>query len=214
MFEMERKIMDDQNILEELKEAHKNYKKGNYPFGKYATGDQIRKAFMDGKTFVLKGPGQVFLVPLLGPIVTMVPFLIIGSLSREYFGLTLIIFSIAMAIFEPFLLIIYFSVRRQLVVIGPSGVYYRRFISNGFFEWKNVIHTYESIKTIDRGYKSPSYTTAQVTVKLTNNEEVFFDSVRYGNKEFDRKAKRVLFISLFLTYYALATDAINRSRYV
>lgn len=52
-------------------------------------------------------------------------------------------------------------------------------------------------------------TTARVTIILPNKEEVRFDSGRYGNKEFVRKVKRVMFLRLFQVYSKLAKDTIE-----
>ncbi len=197
--------MDNQNTLEELKEALKSYKKGKYTFGKYATGDQIEKAFMDGKIFVLKGTKKIWLLCVFVPILTAIMYFFL-DIDEEYRIMILISFSIAISIVEIFVIIICISVIRWFVVISPSGVYYRRVTKKGYFEWKNVTLAQGSIHTTRGGYRRPPVTTARVIVILPNNKEVLFDSGRYGNKEFVRKVKRVMFLRLFQIYSKSGRD--------
>ena len=203
--------MDNHNILEELKEAYKSYKKGEYTFGKYWTGDQIEKAFLDGKTFVLKGTKKIFLLPILMLIIAAIMFFYF-KIYETYLSIT---FSIIFAIFEFFFIIVCIIVIRRFVVISPSGVYYRRAIRKGFFEWKNVtlpkasFHTTELVRTTEAGpYKIP-VTTARVIIILPNKKKVRFDLERFGCKEFVRKVRRVMFIRLFQIYHKLAEDKIK-----
>lgn len=200
--------MDNQTTLEELKEVLKNYKKGKYTFGKYATGDQIEKAFLDGKIFVLKGTKKIWLLCIFVPIIAAILFFFVGP-DEDYFIIMLISFSIAIPFVEIFVIIICISVIRWFVVISPSGVYYRRVTKKGYFEWKNVTLAKGSIHTTRGGYRRPPVTTARVIVILPNNKEVLFDSGRYGNKEFVRKAKRIMFLRLFQIYSTLGSDHPN-----
>ena len=197
--------MDNQNTLEELKETLKSYKKGKYTFGKYATGDQIEKAFLDGKIFVLKGTKKIWLLCIIVPIIAAILFLFVGP-DEDYFIIMLISFSIASPFVEIFMIAICISVIRWFVVISPSGVYYRRVTRKGYFEWKNVTLAQGSIHTTRGGFRRPSVTTARVIVILPNNKEVLFDSGRYGNKEFVRKVKRVMFLRLFQIYSKLGRN--------
>lgn len=197
--------MDNHNTLEELKEAYKNYKKGEYTFGKYGTGDQIEKAFLDGKIFVLKGNKKIFLICIIVLIIT-VGAIFFWGIDEDYFIIILIASSIAISIVEFFIIILCITVIRWFAVIGPSGVYYRRVIKKGYFQWKNVTIAKGSIHTTSGGFRTPSVTTARVTIILPNKEEVLFDSGRYGNKEFVRKVKRVMFLRLFQIYYELGNQ--------
>ena len=197
--------MDNQNTLEELKKALKSYKKGKYTFGEYGTGDQIEKAFLNGKTFVLKGPNKIFLICIFVLIIPVVAIFFWG-IDEDYFITILISCSIAISIVEFFVIILCITVIRRFAVIGPSGVYYRRVIKKGYFQWKNVTLAKGSIHTTRGGYRRPPVTTARVTIILPNKEEVLFDSGRYGNKEFVRKVKRVMFLRLFQIYSELGNQ--------
>lgn len=200
--------MDNHNTFEELKEVLKNYKKGEYNFGKYGTGDQIERAFLDGKIFVLKGSKKIFLLCIVVLIIAVIMFFFVG-VGKEYFILMLISFSIAILIAEFFIIIFCITFIRWFVVIGPSGVYYRNVIKKGFFQWKDVTLAEGSIHTTRGGYRRPSVTTARVTIILPNKAEVLLDSGRYGNKEFVRKVKRLMFLRIFQIYSKLGKDAIE-----
>jgi len=200
--------MDNQNTLEELKEVLKSYKKGKYTYGKYWTGDQIEKAFLEGKIFVLKGTKKIFYLFIIIPILYAIFIPVIQVISgASYYMIILIITSIEIPIIVSLLLLpICISVIRWFVVISPSGVYYRRVTKKGYFQWKNVTLAKGSIHTTRGGYRRPPVTTARVTIILPNNKEVLFDSGRYGNKEFVRKVKRVMFLRIFQIYSELGKD--------
>ncbi|MFX0181180.1 MAG: hypothetical protein ACFE78_13420, partial [Candidatus Hodarchaeota archaeon] len=127
--------MDNHNILEELKEAYKSYKKGEYTFGKYWTGDQIEKAFLDGKIFVLKGSIKIFLPIVLLIVIPVFVFFFIMIIDEEYFIISI---SISIPLAGFLILIVCVTIIRWFVVVGPSGVYYRNVIKRGYFQWKSV----------------------------------------------------------------------------
>ncbi|MFX0181179.1 MAG: hypothetical protein ACFE78_13415 [Candidatus Hodarchaeota archaeon] len=203
--------MDNHDTLEELKEAYKSYKKGEYTFGKYWTGDQIEKAFLDGKIFVLKGSIKIFLPIFLLMLIPVFVFFFF-VIDVEYF---IIPISISIPFAGFLVLIICVTIIRWFVVVGPSGVYYRNVIKRGYFQWKNVTLAKASIHTTEGDifphYFKPSVTTARVIIKLPNKKKVRFDLERYGHKEFVRKVRRVMFIRLFQIYYKLAKDKIEES---
>ena len=117
-----------------------------------------------------------------------------------------IIASISIIVVEFFMIILCITIIRRFVIIGPLGVYYRRVIRKGFFEWKNVTLAHGSIHTTRGGYRRPLVTIARVIVILPNNTEVILDSGGYGNKEFVRKVKREMFLRLFKIYSKLGRD--------
>ena len=200
--------MDNENTLEELKEVYESYKKGKYTFGKYATGDQIERAFMEGKIFVLKGAKSIFSLFIIIPITYAIfmPIIMQVLSGESYFMIMLIITSIEIPIIVSLLLLpICITHIRHFVVIGPSGFYYRRVIKKGCFHWKDVILAQASIHTTRGGYRSPPVTLGRVEIILPDNEKVRFDSGDYRKKEFPsgRAVKRVMFIRLFEIYSEL-----------
>ncbi|MHA1478839.1 MAG: hypothetical protein ACTSPU_11625 [Promethearchaeota archaeon] len=202
--------MVNNNTLEELKEVFKGYKKGKYTFGKYGTGEQIERAFMEGKIFVLKGAKSIFSLFIIIPIMYAIFMPLILSFSGEsYFMIVLIIISIEIPIIVSLLLLpICITHIRHFVVIGPSGFYYRKVIKNGCFHWKDVILAQASIHTTRGGYRRSPVTLGRVEFILPDNEKVRFDSGRYRKKEFPsgRAFKRVIFIRLFQIYSQLGRD--------
>ncbi|MFX0007527.1 MAG: hypothetical protein ACFFA7_14995 [Promethearchaeota archaeon] len=189
----------ENNILEELEEAYKSYKKSEYIFGKYGAGEQIEKACMEGKIFVLKANKKVF----IGFIALLAPFIFPFTIA-EGFIIILISVLIADSIVGILLLILSITYIRSFIVIGPSGFYYRKVVKKRFFQWKDVTLAQASIHTTMGGYRRRSVTTGRVVIKIPNKHQLTFDSTRYRSKEFVRKVKRMMFIRLFEIYYKLA----------
>ena len=201
------------NTLEELKEVFKGYNKGKYTFGKYGTGEQIERAFVEGKIFVLKGAKSIFALFITIPILYAILMPMIISLSLEYpeSEIMIPITSIEIPIIVSLLLLpICITHIRHFVVIGPSGFYYRKVIKKGCFHWKDVILAQASIHTTRGGYRRPSVTVGRVEIILPGIERIEkrklrFDSGNYRKNEFPsgRAVKRVLFIRLFEIYSGL-----------
>jgi len=196
------------NGIEELVEVFKGYNKGKYTFGKYGTGEQIERAFMEGKVFVLKGAKSIFSLFIAIPILyaILMPMIINIMSGESYFMVMLIILSIEIPVIISLIFLpICISHIRHFVVIGPMGFYYRKVTKKGCFHWKDVFLTQASIHTTRGGYRSPPVTLGRVEFRLPDNEKVRFDSGRYRKKEFPsgRDVKRVLFIRLFEIYYKL-----------
>ena len=203
--------MVNNNTLEELKEVFKGYNKGKYTFGKYGTGDQIERAFMEGKIFVLKGVKSIFSLFIIIPIMyaIIIPIIMQVLSGESYFMIMLISTSIEIPIIVSLLLLpICITHIRHFVVIGPSGFYYRNVIKKGCFHWKDVILAQASIHTTKPGYRRPSVTIGRVEIILPDNEIARFDSGNYRKKEFPsgRAVKRVLFIRLFQIYSELGKE--------
>ncbi len=204
--------MDNHNILKELRETYRNYKKGKYTFGKYGTGEQIERAFVEGKTFVLKGGKIIFSLFVIIPILYAIFMSVMLPYSGEsYFEIMLISTSIEIPVIG---FLIFFPICithiRHFVVIGPSGFYYRKVFKKGCFHWKEVILAQASIHTTKPGYRRPSVTLGRVEIIFPGKErlkkrKLRFDSGQYRKKEFPsgRAIKRVMFIRLFEIYSEL-----------
>lgn len=195
--------MNNLNTLEELKEAYKDYKKGKYTFGNYGTGDQIERAFLDGKIFVLRASNSVWC--LLVVFLTPVPFLFL-SIGGASFSFLLNYWGIIFMITGIFIFLLIFELKRNFLVIGPSGVYYRRVIKTGYFQWSKVNLAKASIHTRQARYDTSLVTSALVTIILPTGKKIEFSSIRYQSKEFVRKAKRAMFLRLFQIYSELGTN--------
>ncbi|MBA7671607.1 hypothetical protein ES703_79766 [subsurface metagenome] len=195
------------NFLDELKEAYINYKKKTYKYDKYGTEEQIQNAFSNGKIFVFRGnkiSRMVVSIIILILTVSWFTIFVFGFTIdfHQTFGLGLYIFlffTFGILTFLPCFFGILIIVRKFLV-IGPTGVYYRKIIKTKFFQWSNVFVAEARIITTKGGYKTPSITTAQITIILPSGEKVRFGSFDYRNKEFTRKGKRRMFLNLFLIY--------------
>jgi len=204
--------MVNDNTLEELKEAYKNYKKGIYTFGKYGTGEQIERAFVEGKIFVLKGAKHILSLFIMIPILYAILMPMIISLSLgESSEIMIPITSIMIPVIGSLILLpICIPIIRALVVIGPSGFYYRRVFKKGCFRWNDVTLAQASIHTTKPGYRRPPVTLGRVEIifpgiKRVEKRRLRFDSGVYRKKEFPsgREVKRVMFIRLFEIYSKL-----------
>lgn len=199
------KIMEVNSSLNELKEAYKNYKNKNYTFGKYKTAEQIQMAYANGKIFVLKGGSMLIWVLFITMLILSVLWfvLLISAVSLEQSEARIIVSILALPTIGFFTIvpcIIFGLFTRMFLVIGPSGVYYRRITKTGYFQWSNVTVAEGRLHTLKPGLKSPPINTAQVTIILPNGEKVRLASIGYRSKEFARNFKRLLFISLFEIY--------------
>lgn len=215
--------MEIDNTLDELKEAYQNYKKGEYIFGEYGVADQIKDAFHNGKIFVLTSSNKSFWVLLL-LFILIYPFgIMIGTLwvDKEFFLdmlLTFVIFAISIGTLTLFLIIL---LKRNFVVIGPSGIYYRKIITTNCFQWNEITVAERGVQAIKtriwypgRVLGSIRVTTfvAVVNIILPDGDQIKFNSVRYKSTEFVDLVKREMFICLFLIYSELS-DIEYRERF-
>ena len=205
--------MVNSNSLDEFKEVYYKYKKGKYTFGKYGTGEQIQKAFLDGKIFVLRGSDKISIICILIMLILVVSSTLYVGLDDEYIIIVLTSHVISSSIVGISVIFIHIILKRRFIVIGPSGVYYRKIIKTGYFQWRDVTIAEGTIHTTrGGGYMRPPMTTTQITIILPNEEKIRFESGPYGNKEFVRKVKRVMFLRLFQIYSKLAKDTIEARR--
>ncbi|MFX1448273.1 MAG: hypothetical protein ACFFCG_09060 [Promethearchaeota archaeon] len=201
------KNMEINSFLNELKEAYNNYKNKNYTFGTYNTTEQIQIAHANGKIFVLKGGTALIWTLFIFTLILSVWWfvLVIFALSIEPSDTDtfIIVSTLALSTIGFFTVVpcILFGLStRMFLVIGPSGVYYRRFFKANYFQWCNVTAVEGRIDTIKPRVRDPPVKTAQVSIILNNGEKVRFTSLGYRSKEFPRNFKRILFLSLFQIY--------------
>jgi len=189
----------EDNWREELKEALYNYKKKNYEFGKYSIRQQIQDEFLRGKIFVLKGGLEIGVLIFL-IIWLIVPLGIISVLNFIYetfnwIELVFLFFIIFIMWFS--ISSFYFTNLIEFLVIGPSGVYYRKIIRKGFFSWENV-------SKIEGNTSGPIYPIikkfATLKVYLFSGEKIKFQSNHYQHREFSNKVYWEMFLNLFYIY--------------
>jgi len=185
--------------LEDLSKEYYKYKEKKYKFGKYGTREQILDEFSKGKIFVLKGGLRI--VDWTFVIVFLAIGLIAGiPLSFFYIGLGVFMFC-----FWAFFASIFFIKLRNLLVISPLGVFYRKILSSGVFSWNNVNNVKGSIRT----YRGFSW--AEVTIYITYGRKIKFGSNAYLNKEFPKKVKMEMFFTLFYIYFQRGKKKISQS---
>jgi hypothetical protein len=185
--------MEANNSLSELKKAYNDYKEKNYTFGQYATVDQIENAFSNGKIFVFTGGYILFKLCIYLLVIAISMIVIIGG---EYF----ILVSSLFAIIGLFLILFGILMQRMFLVIGTTGVYYRRFTKIGYFQWDETTFAKGTIGRISPHLKPPPVKTAEVNLILSEGKKVRFTSMSYQNKEFPKNVKRQMFIFLFYIY--------------
>lgn len=180
---------------EELKKIYNNYKKGEYTFGKFETEYDLVQAFLEGKIFVLKGSNVIIYLCLLFTVIFL--FFIIFFISA--FGVFMSLgLSIALSIIEIPLIVFSIINKRRFVVIGPSGVYYRRYSKKDFFLWKDVNPIIET-ETVRLRYGMTTNITI-ITIITPNNKKLRFSHGQYKKKEFSFLVKEVMFVCLFQIY--------------
>lgn len=188
------------DYLDILEEEYKEYKKKNYNFGKYGTIAQIRNEFRKGKTFVLKGglrfTDWVFIIFFFGLGLFML--ILVAVISVEF-----IEFGIFFIVLFTFLASMFLIKLRNLIVIGPSGVYYQKILSKGSFLWHNVA----SIKGYNLKYIYSGRENTIVKLYLRNGERKKFLLRVYLMKEFPKAVEREMFINLFKVYYELGKNS-------
>ncbi|MFX0022427.1 MAG: hypothetical protein ACFE9S_08865 [Candidatus Hermodarchaeota archaeon] len=192
------------NNINDLKEAYNNYQKGKYTFGRFGTSEQIKNAFMDGKIFVLKSSNRALVGLILILVYVILVFTFIGE---EYFLLVLIITGTIFGIASIFIVILIISFKRYFVVIGPSGIYYRKVVKIRSFQWNEMTITEGYVQKTRGTRRTPPVTTAIVEMNLPEGKKVKFVSNRYKSKEFEKSVKRRMFISLFQIYYELGKNS-------
>ena len=188
---------------EELEKIYNSYKKGEYTFGKYETEFDLEQAFFEGKTFVLKGSNNGIYLCILFAVIFLfgiILFLFIGGISA--FGVFMSLgLSIALFSIEIPLIVLGIVIKRRFVVIGPSGVYCRRYSKKDFFLWKDVNPIIET-KTAHLRY-GMSVPITVITIITRNNKRLRFGHGQYKKKEFPFPFKEVMFVLLFKIYSEL-----------
>jgi len=185
-------------IAEELEKTYNSYNKGNYTFGKYATESELVQAFFEGKIFVLKGSNNGFYICLIFPVIIFVA--IITSLFVDIPSFAFFL-SIGLSILSIPFIVFAIIIKRRFVVIGPSGVYYRKYSQKDFFLWKNVNPSIET-KTVRLRYGMTTDITI-ITIITPNNKKLRFVHGQYKKKEFPFLAKEEMFYRLFQIYFEL-----------
>ncbi len=188
---------------EELEKIYNSYEKGEYTFGKYETEFDLEQAFFEGKTFVLKGSNNGIYLCILFAVIFLfgiILFLFIGGISA--FGVFMSLgLSIALFSIEIPLIVLGIVIKRRFVVIGPSGVYYRRYSKNDFFLWKDVNPIIKT-ETIPIRY-GMSVPLTVITIITPNNKKLRFGQGQYKKKEFSFPFKEQMFVLLFQIYSEL-----------
>jgi len=184
---------------EELEKIYNSYKKGEYTFGKYETEFDLEQAFFEGKTFVLKGSNNGIYLCLLFAVIFLF-FIIFFSFIADM-SIYVIVFSIALFSIEIPLIILGIIIKRRFVVIGPSGVYCRRYSKKDFFLWKDVNPIIET-KTAHLRY-GMSVPITVITIITPNNKKLRFGQGQYKKKEFPFPFKEEMFVLLFQIYSEL-----------
>jgi hypothetical protein len=85
---------------------------------------------------------------------------------------------------------------RKFIVVGTSGVYYRK----GFFLWDEI----GNIDVLTRTYRG--LTSTFVTIYKSSGKKIRFSSRLYLLKEFPRPVERDIFPNLFKIYFELGRN--------
>ena len=175
--------------LADLKKEYSKYREKKYKFGKYGTAEQIQKEFLKRKIFILKGGMNDF-----DWVITFFLF-IIGFVPGIYLWIYNIWYGISVfcfwAIFQSF----FCAKFGHLLIISPSGFYYRKILSSGFYYWNQVTHIKEN--TMDAIDAPPG---GMVTIFISLERTIKLRSNYYLNKEFSKKVDIEMFFTLFHIY--------------
>jgi hypothetical protein len=198
--------LDREHYIEVLKDEYQNYKQKKYNFGRYGTKDQIRNEFLNGKTFVLKGGlrsgdwGSLILFCTFG----LFMFIIITLMS--FFRPGDFLFFLGLGFFWLFFWLFFASIlllkMRNLIVVGTSGVYYRKILNKGFFLWDEI--SYIEGKTIKDPiiYKISTI----VIIYKSSGKKIKFRSRPYLLKEIPKHVEHEIFPILFKIYFELGRN--------
>jgi hypothetical protein len=175
----------------DLREEYYKYKEKMYKFGKYGTREQILDEFLKGKIFVLKGG--------LGVGSWVMTSLMIALALLSLFALLLPdpdtgIFIIPLIFILPIILLLLLT-PKKFIVIGPWGFYYQKILSSGIFSWRDV----NKIKSFTQTYRGFNIGVV-VKIYISHGRILRFGSSNYLHKEFPRKVKREMFVTLFYIY--------------
>ena len=187
--------IDRKDSIEEFEKVYNSYKNGEYAFGKYETEFDLVQAFLEGKIFVLKGSN----IGIYICIIMSVIFLFTIIYFSLFIDILVIIFSIVLSITEIPLIVFAIIIKRRFVVIGPYGLYYRRYSKKDFFLWKDVDPKIEK-KPVRLRYGMTAYVTV-VTIITPNNKKIRFLYGQYKKKEFPSLVKEEMFYRLFQIYF-------------
>ena len=181
--------MVNSSTLEDLKEEYRQYKEKKYKFGKYGTAEQIQNEFFKGKIFILKGGLRSFdwFITFILFIMGFIPGIFLW-IYNIWYGISAICF---WAILESF----FCTKLGHLLIISPSGFYYRKILSSGFFSWNQVTHIEED--TIE-GIDAPPG--GMVTISISLERTIKLRSNYYLNREFPKKVEIEMFFILFYIY--------------
>jgi len=189
--------IEHKDSIEELEKVYDSYNKGEYTFGKFETEYDLIQAFQEGKIFVLKGSNNgIYIFAIFAAIFL---FIIIFSIFVGLIDFSIVFLSIVLPFIEIPLIIFAITIKRCFVVIGPSGVYHRRYSKKNFFLWKNVNPIIET-KTVRLRYGMTKDLTV-ITIITPNNKKVRFVHGQYKKKEFPSLVKEEMFYRLFQIYY-------------
>ncbi len=189
--------MVNSNSLEDLREEYHKYKEKKYKYGKYGTAEQIQNEFLKGKIFILKGGLKSF--DWIFTFILFIGLFIPGIFLWIYniwYGISIICL---WSFFQSFLC----AKLGHLLIISPSGLYYRKLLSSGVFSWNQVTNVKDEI-LIDP-------LVGKVTISVSLEREIKFRSDYYLNKEFQKKVEIEMFLTLFYIYSHRGEKRISRS---
>ncbi len=185
---------------EELEKVYNSYKKGEYTFGRFETEYDLKQAFVEGKIFVLKGSNNGIYICLILPVLFFFAN-IISSHLIETLAFALPLISILLSIIQIPLIVFAIIIKRRFVIIGPSGVYYRRYSKKDFFLWKDLNPIIETeTARLRYGISIPM---TVITIITPNNKKLRFSQGQYKKKEFPFLVNEEMFVLLFQIYSEL-----------
>ncbi len=175
---------------EDLRKEYDKYKEKKYRFGKYRTREQILDEFFKGKIFVLKG-GLSIRIWILTILMFAISSISLYALLLPDPDLGVFIIPFILTFSTGLLSIL---TLRNFLVIGPTGAYYRKALSSGFFSWDKVDYLIGSTQA----YMSSTW--ALVTIYFFSGKKIKFGSNTYHCYEFQKNVKKKMFFTLFNIY--------------
>lgn len=184
--------------VEKLKKEYEKSKNADYKVELVQNGEEIIEAFKNNKIFVLKGGLSIFdyilLVVIYGIVVL---FILFSFMAPSIAGVALtaaIIFGASGLLF--------FTKLTRLVVVGPEGVYYKKFGKENSFAWTEIT-TIKGHNAMQQGMTSMEVKCYVLGGKIHN-----FASKHFPKKQLAKKNNHQLFYDLFVLYGKSANKAI------
>ena len=191
--------------MEQLKNALQKYKQGDYNSETYQSDNELKDACEKGKIFVVKGGLRA--VDWSIAIVMWILGIVILIFAVPLLGLGISVLAIIIMVCGSLILLKF----RNLLVLGPQGVMYRKVVGSiNSFQWSEVKNLSAMEQTTAKARRImrlthdtniPYMSILNVYCEMKTGDSKRFPLQAYIIKEFPKKIRKELYIKLFQNYF-------------